>query len=241
MELFDAHITVGNGLHFQLEPVELLRQMDLYKVSKAFISPPDRCMAVANEEGHHYILDLVRTFPERFTGYASINPWYGKSGLEILIRALEQGLRGIKLHPFLQGFTLFDSIVQPVLEIAKQYSAVVYIQTWSSINALPLQVAEIARQYPEVNFILGRMGKTDFAIDAVPALSQAFNLYAETTYNQPDYLKNLVQRFGAERVLFSSDSPLTFMEMEIAKFHDIDISDSEKELIAHGNLERLIS
>lgn len=239
MDLYDAHMTVGEGLHIGLDPNELIERMDSCGVSRAFIAPTERFIAVDNEEGNAYILGLIHDYPDRFMGYAVVNPWYGEKGHIQLRRALESGLQGIKLHPVLQGFSLFDDTIRPILQIAEQFHAIVYVHTGAPMNALPLQVAAIAADYPEVDFIMGRMGKTDYALDVIPALKQAPNVYAESAYCYPSYLRHLIDEVGVERLLFSTDTPLTFMDQEVTKFNDTPMSKKEKELIACGNLIRL--
>lgn len=239
MELFDAHVTVGQGLHLQLDPPQYLEQMERCGISRAFISPPDRCLAVDNDEGNRWILGLLDMYPDQFFGYATANPWYGEKGCRMLRAALSAGLHGVKLHPVLQGFMLFDETLKPILDIAGEFGAVVYVHTGAPMNAMPLQVAAVAALFPEINFIMGRMGKTDYAADVIPALRQAANIYAETAYNYPQYLRNVIDEFGSERVVFSTDAPLTFPDQEVNKFHDIDLSEEEREQIAWRNITRL--
>jgi hypothetical protein len=56
----------------------------------------------------------------------------------------------------------------------------VYVVTGVPVADEPLQLAELARRFPRVTFVMGRSGRTDFSLDLVPALTSAANLVAET-------------------------------------------------------------
>ncbi|MFC5650560.1 amidohydrolase family protein [Paenibacillus solisilvae] len=241
MKWLDAHVTVGDGVHFKLDPGRLLDAMDRHEVETAVLSPPDHEVAFHNEEGNESMLKLIRAYPGRFAAYAVYSPWRSLKGTAPLEKALEGGCRGIKLDVMVQGCSLLDPIVDPLIDAARRHRAFVYVRTGASMHALPLQAAELARRHPDVSFILGRMGKTDYAVEAIPALLQVDNLYAETVHNYVPYLKTLIAKIGVGRILFSSDLPLTSYERETEKIKDLQLPDELLEPIVHGNLLRLLS
>jgi predicted TIM-barrel fold metal-dependent hydrolase len=117
----------------------------------------------------------------------------------------------------------------------------VYVVTGVPIASMPLQLVELARRYPGVQFIMGRSGRTDFSIDFLPSLQMAPNIYAETAYNLPGTVAALIAAIGVERILFASDAPFTNLELELAKLERVNLEPAARALLMGGNLARLFA
>jgi predicted TIM-barrel fold metal-dependent hydrolase len=117
-DLYDAHCHVGEGVHYRLSPEQLLAQMDALGIERAVLVPADRFIAVDNRAGNDLLLEATGRWPDRFWGFATVNPWYGGRAVQELQRAIEAGLVGLKLDPVLQGYMLCDPLVHPVIEAA---------------------------------------------------------------------------------------------------------------------------
>lgn len=240
MRIVDAHCTIGDGRHATLSADELVDQLDTLEVEAAVVGPPDRCLTVYNREGN----DLVRTacarHPGRLVGFATVNPWYGDAAVEELRRAAADGLVGLILHPPRQGFILVDDVADPVLEVAGELGLPVYVGTGTPAYALPLQLTEVARRYPQVRFLMGHMGHSDFWIDSIPAAVAAPNVFAEISYKQPHVIREAVATLGADRVVYGSDAPFNAMRLELEKFTEVGLDEGERELVAAETLLSLL-
>jgi len=239
--LIDAHCHVGEGVHYQLMPEELLQQMDELGIDRAVLVPADRHIAVDNSEGNDFVLGAVERWPDRFLGFAVANPWFGERAVSELRRAVAAGLRGLKLDPTLQGFLLCDPLVHPLVEAAIDLSVPVYFHTGTPINALPLQLLELALCYPEGRFIMGHLGNTDYWLDVPGALDRAPNVWGEISPNLATVVKRLTDAGFADRLLFGSDAPLTDLRLEVLKIHHWGISEGHRAGIMAENLLRLLS
>lgn len=239
--IHDAHVFVGQSDLFDVSPSGLLDIMDKNGISRAMLSPSDRWLAVDNREGNDAILEAARRWPDRFGGYATANPWYGQRALAELERALDHGLSAIKLHPGRHGFMLLEPLVDGILQLADQRGVPVYVVTGIATASMPLQLAEQARRFPGINFVMGRSGRTDFGwLDLSAAVQQAPNIYLETVYNLPGMLDTLIELVGAERVLFASDTPLTNLALELEKLTQLRAGPAVLPAILGDNLARLM-
>ncbi|HIC88648.1 MAG TPA: amidohydrolase [Anaerolineae bacterium] len=238
--LIDAHCHVGEGVHYRLMPEELLAQMDELGIDRALLVPTDRHIAVDNVEGNDLLLRTMERWPDRFWGLATVNPWYGDRAVTELHRSVRAGLVGLKLHPILQGFLLCDPLVYPVVEAAIELSVPIYFHTGTPVNALPLQLAELAQRYPGGRFIMGHMGNPDFWLDVPMALSQAPNLWAELSPNLPAAVDRVVHKGFADRLVFGSDAPMTDLRLEVMKIQYWQVSEEQRAAIMAGNLLRLL-
>lgn len=236
MEIIDSHVHLGHGLNMALMPDALLAMMDKACVRAAVVCPMDKFLAVHNREGNEYVAGVVRDFPDRFTGMASVNPWFGKDAERELVRALESGLTGLKLHSVLQGFRLSDHIVDPLLRIAMDFKVPVYMHTGTAGCAEPFHAVELARRFPELNFIMGHAGASDYYNDTVRALEFCDNLWIETSRNGPANFC-LWKTFNViDRIVFGSNAPEYIPELEIANLKDVFTDPDERERVFSKNI-----
>lgn len=171
--IVDAHVHLGEGYHLSLGVDELLGRMDEAGVERAVACPVDHFVAVHNREGNDLMLDAVRSHGDRLSGMAAANPWFGDQAVEEARRALGEGLSGLFVHSVYQGFRLDDHIVDPLLEGVAEFGVPVYVHTGTAAQAEPFQATELARRFPELNFIMGHGGSSDYGEDAVRALEFA--------------------------------------------------------------------
>ena len=148
---------MGPSQYFDIQPETVLHLMDQHHIEKALISPSDQWMAVDNIAGNQKIAKYVKNWPQRFMGYASVNPWYKENACLELHRALGDGLCAIKINPLRQGFILVEKICAPIFEIANQFKLTVYVVTGIGVLSMPFQLSEIARRYPECSFYYGKI------------------------------------------------------------------------------------
>lgn len=238
--LIDGHCHVGVGHEYQQSVQELLETMDALEVARAVICPVDRCIAVDNREGNDFVLHAAQAHSRRLYAFATANPWYGTRAVDELRRAVGEGARGIKLHPALQGFLLCDELVYPLVELAEQLNVPMFFHTGTPAFALPTQLVELAQRYPRVNFIMGHMGSTDFKGEAPLAAAAVSNVYLDTSWILPHWTRQAIASVGAERVIFSSDSPLSSLAIELECKRAANLSQVEYDKVMGGNMLRLL-
>jgi hypothetical protein len=66
------------------------------------------------------------------------------------------------------------------------------------------------------------------------------NIYADTALASPHEIKDYIENFGHDRILFGSDFPFGDPNEELCKILDLSISVEKKELILGLNLKRLL-
>ncbi len=238
--LIDAHCHIGEGVHYRLSPEELLSQMDRLGVDRAILVPADRHTAVDNQEGNDLVLDAVARWPDRFWGFATVNPWFGQRAVHELRRAAGEGLIGLNLDSSLQGYMICDPLVHPVVEAAIDLNIPIYFSTGTPVTAEPMQLAELALTYPEGRFIMGQMGNTDYWIDVPHALAQAPNVWPELSYNLPSVVARIIEFGFEDRLIFASDAPMTDLGLEVMKIAYWGVGEEQAAKILAGNLLRLL-
>lgn len=226
MSIIDAHVHLGHGRHLQLSVDGLLELMDEAGVSCAVACAVDRCLAVDNAEGNDLLLRAARGHPDRIVGMAAANPWFGQAAVDETGRALSEGLVGLMVHSVYQGFRLSDPVVDPLLEVAAEFAVPVYAHTGTAGMAEPFHVAELARRFRSLNFIMGHAGASDYYADAVAALDLVDNVWLESSRNGPGNY-TLFEKSGLlDRLVFGSSAPEYIPAVEAQVIED-SIADEE--------------
>ncbi|HEX8906652.1 MAG TPA: amidohydrolase family protein [Longimicrobiaceae bacterium] len=181
--------------------------------------------------------DIVLAHPDRFWGYAFVNPARDAGRVEQMVREAVEvyGFRGIKVHRY-------DArITREVCEVARAFGLPVRYDVMGEVSPMEL----IARQYPTVTFIIPHLGS--FADDwrAQVALTDLLvrhpNIYTDTSgVRRFDLLAEAVRRAGARKFLFGSDGPWLHPGVELSKVYALGLSEPDRALVTAGNLLRII-
>src|SRR3989442_6757825 len=153
-----------------------------------------------------------------------------------------KGFRGLKLHPFADGYHLNNfKIVDPLFEVCEQHRIPILCHgladnAYNTIYAF----AEMADRFPRVNLIIAHGGFMWSRAEAVRASKTRPNLYIETTCLLPAGIADGIDDIGAEKYIFGSDAPWGDFEVEILKIKKAARKDRDLELILGGNLARLL-
>lgn len=241
--VIDGHATIGANRDVSLSAEALLAKMDLVGIDVALIAPPEASVAVRNRDGNRMVADVARACDGRFVPYCVATPWLGDEALDVLEEAAELGARALKFDPAVQGFDLLDGQIDPLLDFAERHAWPVYVRTGTPPFALPLTLAGLSRRFPDVAFILGRNGCTDFWLDVPPAMATAANLYADTAATFWDLgLVQLVEDavVGADRIIFSTDAPFGEVEEEVANVLALPVGGGDRRAILGGTLGSLL-
>lgn len=241
--IFDAHCHVGESPYTRQTAKDLLDQMDFFGIEKAVICPMGAHIVCLNTEGNDLIGQTVKAHPDRFVGFATVNPWFGTSAIKELRRAVEVwNLSGLKLHPPMQGFQANERIVFPVIEEAIRLKLPIYVHSGTPVSSMPLQVLELARRYPEATFILGHLGGGDFFIDIPLAFPGVPNIYVETSLTcHPVFVAEAIEKLGSDRVIFGSDTPTSELATELEKIRGLGLDQETIQNVLWNNMARIIA
>ena len=237
--IIDAHVLLGEDPLFRLDVKTLLSLMDEHDIAHAVICPVGRHAAVANREGNDFIAAAVRHAPDRLVGLAAINPWSGPAGVAELRRALAAGLRGLKIHPPLQGATADDLLWDPLLEVCAGADVPVLVHSGIFPQSELHAIAALARRHPRVTVVAAHMGFTDGWFDLAGAAGAAENLWFETSYIWGDMITNLIGKIGHQRLVFGSGIPRSDYRTELAKLRRLELTGEQRDGVMADNARRL--
>jgi uncharacterized protein len=203
-----------------LRPESVISQMDEAGIDKSVLFAVDAPILYASNQ---YVKSLCDRYPDRFIGFASLNP-KSTDATTVLEHAVDElGLRGLKLHPPLQDFFPNDETVFPVYEKAAQLDIPVVFHVGTTpfgnrcklSQANPLLIDDVANNFPELRIMLTHLG-TLWHNESFMIVEKHPNVYIDTAaylYEIPRLLDvNLVKRLGANKVVFGTDYPSPFAD-----------------------------
>ena len=160
------------------------------------------------------------------------------------------GLRGLKFHPEYQDFEFTDPRLFPVWErcidldlfvVTHAGYDVMFREPW---HTDPVHLAEFHRRYPRLKLVLAHLGSMamwDEVEEHLAGLPVYLDLAFVTLATiEPKQLLRIIRRHGAERILFGSDTPWCDQSVCVDFISSLPLAEEERELIFHGNAERLL-
>jgi predicted TIM-barrel fold metal-dependent hydrolase len=222
----------------------LLRTMDAANIDRAV------CLAVANtpdrvEAANRFAASLD---PARLIGFGSIHPALGiDENLESLRR---HGLLGVKVHPLFQGYSLDDARLLALLEqMQGEFIVVAHVGKGGegAERCTPQMLHDLARALPGLELVACHFGGYQLLDEAEATVIGLPNIYVDTSWPpgigsvDAFRVRALIERHGAERVLFASDWPMADPGADIAAIRALGLAQHHTEAILGGNLERLLA
>ena len=139
----------------------------------------------------------------------------------------ELGFVGLKLHPAAEGVNPAGKIGQFVWEVCRDLRIPIMVHTGSGIPfALPAMCIGRAKQFPDVPCILAHSGMISLAGEALLAAEECGNIYLDTSWTAAHHLKQMVEKFGSQRVMFAGDEASNIV-VELAKYRSIGLTEDE--------------
>lgn len=176
----------------------------------------------------------------RVFGYVTINGHYETESIEQVKRYLgRERFVGVKIHANYIRLALNSPKFHPIMKAIAPYGKPVLMHTSGGEYASPLLAAELAREFRDINFVLGHMGIHAWQ-HGIRAAEEP-NVYVDPCCSCTDSgkIEQLVARVGAEKLLYGSammeNHPLFTMGM----IDDADLTDKQREKVYRGNAMRL--
>lgn len=190
--------------------------------------------------------------------FASIDPHRGEEGAEELQGLLGQGaVRGLKLHPISQNFSLDDACAVPLLELARDHGVPVVVHTGTTgVGAgepgggglrlelgSPLQVDNAAARFPDLNFVMAHPGYPWDEV-SIAVLQHKRNVWMDLSgWSLKRLSPNLVwhmKRGLQNKLLFGTDFPMIDPRTWAEQFLQLDVTPEVARRIMRDNAAELL-
>src|SRR5690348_16577638 len=137
-----------------------------------------------------YVAGYVAEHPEKLVGFASVDA-NDPGAVAELERAIDSGLRGLKLAPTYQGFDPLSPEAFAVYEAAEGldlpvmwHQGTTFVRMAELRWALPLQIDQVALRFPRLRIVIAHMGHP-WIEDALVVVRKHPNVYADISALHP--------------------------------------------------------
>ncbi len=266
LKALDFHIHPKWSTSYPLGEVEgaqtfaekTLEFMDGQGIERAVVLPISPF--ISNE----YVSEAVEISPDRLVGFASVQPNLGGYALEELEHAVKGlGLKGLKLHPSMQGFSLQDPKVWRCIRRAGElgipvvlhcllgdYSALAFRSEPAPWLFRAQDYALLPHVCPDTTLIYAHLGGL-FGFEEIVRCASFPNVYLETSYSLPQIaerypIERYIEEIGSEKFIFGSDyvPGLTPVEHwprpQIEAIERLELSEESKANILYRNACRTL-
>jgi predicted TIM-barrel fold metal-dependent hydrolase len=156
------------------------------------------------------------------------------------------GMKGpLKLHPWLQGFSPVEPLMDPIAETAIELGMPIMMHDGTPPYCTSLQVAALAARFPDLTVILGHSGLKDLWQTALAAAFRYPNIILCLCGTLPLGIERIVSKVDPERLLFGTDAGFGAargnQEYRLGQILRLDIPDSVRRLILGGNARRIFN
>ena len=231
----DAHSHAGEGAA-KWSGQQVVDRMDTIGVDKTVIFPFTEGF-FHNEDIPKYVAEN----PDRLIPFCSVNPWNFHTAADQLEKCYKEGFKGLKLHPTLCGFRLSDhKLVDPLFEITQTYGGVIIVHGSADLYNCPLEFDRMARRFPKVPLLMAHCGffwEWELAIELA---MENDNLYLETSRVPGFETSKIIEKLGAEKVIWGTDGPFCDYEWEYKKIERYAKTEHDFDMIMGGNIANLL-
>ena len=154
------------------------------------------------------------------------------------------GLKGIKLHPDFQEFTVDDPKLDRLYEAAEGRLPILFHagdRRFSYSN--PHRIANVARRHPALQIIAAHFGgfsEWEEASETLYGLPISFDTSSSLFRLSPEKAVDMIRTAGVEKFMFGSDYPMWDHTGELKRFLALPLTETERKAILHDNAARLL-
>ncbi len=194
---------------------------------------------------NEFLLREVQAHPE-FIGFIALHQDLSEEEVEREVQwAVENGFKGIKLHPDFQKFNIDDESVEKFYRAASGKLPILFhIGDDRYDYSNPERLVKMAKKYPDTTFIAAHFGGYRCWDNAV-LYRGLNNVYFDTCSSLPfitaEKAKEIIDMLGADKFFFATDFPMWDAAGELERFNKIPLTEEERELIFSKNIKRLLN
>ena len=187
-----------------------------------------------------FIAAEVTAHPDKLYGLGTLHPDSEdiRADVEELVSL---GLGGVKLHPDIQQFKLDDYRCLKIYELCEEFKLPVLLHTGDSRYdySNPNRLIPILNIYDKMVVIGAHFGGWSMWDEASKLLADRENFYVDCSSSfyalSDDKIREIIARYGVDRVLFGTDYPMWNVETDLKRFYTLGYKKEDSDKILYQN------
>lgn len=237
-DILDAHVHLGPSDEWlpyvepSIETKTVINSMERHDIKKAIVFP-NPCVGDKYPEMNDHIAEAVDEYPEKLIGFGRVDPRRGEEAVKEVERCVKLGLRGIKLHPFVETFRpdhpnfeiLFDTIYEKDLLLLPH--------TGDGFSS-PGLWKKVLEERKDMCIILAHLNE-----GCISVAEGYENVFVDTSGTRVYLLEYAVEKIP-NKIVFGSDYPYLSYEVQKTVIEAADISEEQKRKVFVDNLKSVL-
>ena len=228
-----------------LNPERWLEPLAAHRVQRAIVLPEEGLFDAGRIcQDNDRVAAVCAASNGRMIPFGTVNIWRREEALNELRRCVEVlRMRGIKIHPWVQGCSVSYPVMDEVCEAAGGYGIPLLFHDGTPPFCLPSQMALLARRHPKTRVALGHCGMFEHWREAVASLNSTPNLWGCLCSPHTAALRELVRRCDISRLVWGSDHGFALTDVYTYRFQLMDtvgMSDAARRAIFEDNPAQLL-
>jgi len=213
-----------------------------YQIVHSVATTPRQVISI-----NDFIAEECKLHPS-FIGFATMQQDFQDVESE-LDRALELGLCGVKIHPDIQQVDADDPRMMALYAAAEKRNMplIIHAGDYRYDYSHPRRIAHILHEFPKLRVNAAHLGGWSLPHGGLDWLKNenCFVDMSSSMYGDMNKTREIIEAFGADRVMFGSDFPMWDPESELHKLQAMGFSKADYEKMcchtAEAFLERQFS
>jgi hypothetical protein len=155
---------------------------------------------------------------------------------------LQNGFRGVKLHPDFQTFNIDDPAVDPLYDMLQscQLPILMHMGDPKKTYSHPQRLAAVLKRFPRLRVIAAHLGgyeRWDAALECLKADERLrFDTSSCSPFLPKEKMRTIIRTLGSENCFFGVDFPMWDHTEELERFFALSLTDTENRRILSENL-----
>ncbi len=237
----------------QVYPIEeTVRKMDEAGIALGVIQGRDVETTYNYKLSNDHVARAVGKFPDRFIGFAGVDPNKGMGAVREIGRAVKTlGLRGVSIDPYLHHKPANDKIYYPIYAKCVELGVPIMLTTGPGAHvpesimghASPETIDEVAKDFPEL-IIIASHGCYPYVMEMISIALRHENVYfdiaAYELFPGSDLYIKAVNTIIPRKMIFASGHPLTDFTETIKRHKGLAYTPEARENVYYRNGEAVL-
>jgi len=239
------------------EPGDFIAMMDAAGIDVAVLLGEDQETTFGKKVPNDIVVELARAHPDRFVGFAGVDPHKGERAAEGLREdILGRGLRGAMISPWEHLMFSDDERYYPVYEVCIELDVPIWIHTSFNLSRQipmeyghPLHLDRVAVKFPDLKIVAGHAG-WPWVAEMVAVGWRHPNVYLDVSGIRQKYMGMPNTGWGPllhygnsvlqDKVLFATAWPLLPLEQAVRDVRNLPLKEEVKAKWLGENARKLL-
>lgn len=248
MKFFDCNMCFGTSMirpiRFAETARELLKEMDFYGISESLVYHSRQCDD-SPVVGNEILLKEIEGFDRLHGTFAILPLQTGELGSSeaVLEKMKAKDVRAFWAFPSEHKYLMTRTALAPFYDLMIERNVPLFISVNESCGGISgwYLIDRILSDAPDLTLVVTEHGSWGHDRFFRPLIEKYENLYLDISrYELDGGISDFCSKYGAERLLFGTGFPRWNAGGPILMLAQADITSKERQMIASGNLERML-